>query len=345
MAIKYKYAWSGEEAVHIDSVLPSDRKGEYTCIGCGKALVPALGTIRQHHFRHKVVTNCSPETYLHKLAKEKFYETYKHCLDNGIPFLITFSVNYKCNFSSWIPSTLWCTKPLQETYDLTKYFSMIDIETPHGDFIPDILLRNTNGTALYLEMKVSHGSTQEKINSGTRIIEMKISCEEDIEVFSSLQLIESEKTRFFNFIRERNGNYCQGEECHPTRSAFAVDPSGASFLLNKRNTFDLSKAKNTSIYFEWIECDDYLAGSVASDLYKNMNAKAFQKGIPVKNCFLCRYHSIADKSGAYCKFLKRTGSSNSAVECQFYRPDPEVFSEYLEYSIEFSGLVTVKTYQ
>lgn len=212
MPIKYEYGRLGEQIIHIDSVSPSDWHGEYICIGCGNPLTPALGNIRQHHFRHKVVTNCSPETYLHRLAKEKFYEIYKHCRENGIPFEISFSVVWNCNHFDWIPEALRCKKPHLETYDLTKYFPTIDLETGHGEFIPDILLRNSKGEVLYFEIKASHGCTRKKISSGNRIIEVRIDCEKDIEEFTNLKITESPKIKFFNFIRqERTGDFCKGK--------------------------------------------------------------------------------------------------------------------------------------
>ena len=330
MAIKYKYAWRGEKAVHIDSVLPSDRKGEYTCMGCDKALLPALGNIRQHHFRHKVVANCSPETYLHRLAKEKFYETYKNCLDNGFPFLIDLSVVGKCiDYDQ-------CKRPQKETHDLTEYFPIIDIETPHGKFIPDILLRSAKGVPLYIEIKVSHGCTQEKIDSGNKIIEIEINSEKDIEDLSKNRLTDLDNSIFFNFVRERLVP-CLQKECDRQGSAFLVYSSGKSILRNKCRVSDLNRAIKHSVYFEWIDegsFGNFLVGQIACDLYKKKNAEVFQKGIPVKNCYLCRYHSISfDDAGIYCKHLRRQTTSTFAAECDIFRPDIEVYQQYLEYFV------------
>lgn len=533
MAIKYKYALIGDgELIEIDSVLESDRQKKFTCIECEKQLIPALGNIRQPHFKHKVEANCSPESYLHKLAKLKFYEVYKNCLDNSIPFLINFAVDWNCNHYDWIPEALRCKKPHTETHNLTKYFPTINLEVPHGKFIPDILLRNPKGEAIYIEIKVSHGCTPEKINSGHGIIEIEIDCEKDIEGIINREITESPKVKFLNFTRNFVGDYCQGKcdsqtnhcamlvdsngvnnllkgdaaeidkaksessnfkyltpdfylrelakvkfyeaykncldtnspffinllfrhkcnfhegipwlscseaiwekydltkffpiiemeathegftydillqsakgtalyiefkvshshtqdkinsgnraieitinhekdiesfrmgelrqsfnvkftnfiqeriddrcqgKCNPNSDAFIVYPGGKSRLLTNSPLSDITNAKKSSIYFEWVNSDskrdsvshfmsdpDYLP-----NLYMGMNAKAFLSGVPVKNCFLCRYHSIDFYgSGAYCKFLKISNTSTFASQCQAFRPDPSVFSEYLEF--------------
>ena len=54
----------------------SRHRSKFFCIGCGEEMVPVLGQRRRHHFRHKSLTvNCSYETYLHQLGKEKFKKT------------------------------------------------------------------------------------------------------------------------------------------------------------------------------------------------------------------------------------------------------------------------------
>lgn len=67
--IKYRYAADDDDKV-LDILSEQVIKGkDYTCLSCGGTLRPVKGEERQHHFRHKIQTNCSPETYLHNLAK------------------------------------------------------------------------------------------------------------------------------------------------------------------------------------------------------------------------------------------------------------------------------------
>jgi hypothetical protein len=59
---------------------------------------------------------------------------------------------------------------------------------------------------------------------------------------------------------------------------------------------------------------------------------AYLKGLLVKNCYLCRYHTGANnyynlnelRKGVFCKFLKVTCSSNQASSCAYYKSDKKV---------------------
>ena len=43
-------------------------------------------------------------------------------------------------------------------------------------------------------------------------------------------------------------------------------------------------------------------------------------GIEIKNCFLCRYHGLDGlENSIFCKYLKKSTSSNEAIECKFYK--------------------------
>lgn len=41
----------------------------YTCVGCGKPMIPKLGSIKRHHFSHKTNESCDADTALHESAK------------------------------------------------------------------------------------------------------------------------------------------------------------------------------------------------------------------------------------------------------------------------------------
>ena len=84
--ITYKFAYDYEQnTIDIKTLSKANRIEKFTCLSCGNELIPILGEIKEHHFRHKVIVenNCSQETYLHKLAKNKFYETYDKCLKSN----------------------------------------------------------------------------------------------------------------------------------------------------------------------------------------------------------------------------------------------------------------------
>ena len=101
--IKYQYAIdSNDKTINVENLYASAeiRKEVFRCLSCNNILIPVLGEKRRKHFRHKldVQLNCSPETYLHKLAKLKFYEVYNNCLKHNEPFWIELEISQICNY-------------------------------------------------------------------------------------------------------------------------------------------------------------------------------------------------------------------------------------------------------
>jgi hypothetical protein len=151
--IKYKYARNSENRiVYIEELeKTNDIKQEvFTCISCGNLLIPKLGKIRQKHFAHKYVQNCSKETYLHRLAKLVFAQEYQLCLDRKEPFYIELEIGRRCNAYEKDFGKVCRLKSIYKTFDLSKRYVKVDVEKKDGDFVPDILLSNELGTKRYL---------------------------------------------------------------------------------------------------------------------------------------------------------------------------------------------------
>ncbi len=182
--IKYRYAQNQHtEVVDINNLNAKNDRADYICLGCGGILRPAFGTKRKSHFRHKVAQECSPETYLHKMGIKLFYSTYLDCLEKKIPFHIDIPQKNICTTCQEGP----CFQSVSYiNQDLTEKFTDISVETHtnvDGDvFVPDILLSCPNGDMLYVEIVVTHFSTDEKIGSGIPIIEFQLKSEEDLEL-------------------------------------------------------------------------------------------------------------------------------------------------------------------
>ncbi len=340
--IKYRFAYNSQkELIDVQTLSKEQKlaKDKFECLSCGHEIVAILGEKRIKHFRHKVITeiNCSPETYLHKITKIKFYEIYQNCLNDNKPFNIKIFMNQECNFYQ-NDFLLTCKlEPQKMTFDLTKYFKKISMESREQSFIPDILLESENQEKIFFEVAVTHLSSQEKINSSYRIIEFMVSSEQDIEIIESCLLEESAIIRFYNFKNNLIKNWCQSE-CRNGfipyskellfYSAFIVDKNGKSKFV-KEGLDNMNKLQQNLLYFEYIKSSEEIN---LSSLYKEKVVESYEKGIKIKNCFLCRYHGInysfTIKGTIFCKFLKNTGSSNMATNCEYFLPDPKVFSNY-----------------
>jgi len=320
--VQYAFALTkDEEIVHIDSIT-EEKRGDYNCLGCEGTLRPVLGKKRKKHFRHKHHCECSIETYLHRMGKKLFVETYSNCLSNKTPYIIEYLVPLLCDYCDHGPCEMNYTT---SEFDLTKAFKTIEEEKKDEELIPDVLLKTKSADKIYIEIAVTHKCSEQKINSGNKIIEFFIENEKALRVVTKTRISESDEDLvFYNFKPEpKIANL--SINCPHDISYFTVKSNGKC----KINTVEIFKydniLKNSSDYIKQVK---YASPYVFVDAAE----EAFHKGVKVKNCFLCRYHAINTSFDfhevsrpIFCKFYKKPKTSNSAANCEIYRPDPKVF--------------------
>ncbi|MDB9494646.1 hypothetical protein PN441_19525 [Spirulina major CS-329] len=348
--IKYQFAYNHQKDIidilSLSKEIKSDHE-PFSCLGCGTQLVPVLGKKRAKHFRHKVTVglNCSPETYLHSLAKLEFYKVYSECLNQGMSYEISFKSRKVCNFyeSEFLDS---CNLSEESyVYDLTKYFDHVYLEKKEGNFIPDILLKNRQkNESMFLEFVVTHDSSEKKVSSSNRIIEFHLQSEKDIEIIQSKIIKESNNIKFINFKKKNTRNWCQGN-CLISKiipgsrshldskryDIFCVYKSGKSRILHLRLTqIEQMLNENSFLFHEIIDPSEIIGSK--KNLYRSMVIYAYKKGIGITNCYLCKHHrssSIFSETKAdFCEYIKGTANSNKAAECKFFQPDNDTFSRY-----------------
>lgn len=322
--IKYRFARGSDQSVVDIRNMDNHNRYEqapYTCFGCGSELIPNLGQKKVKHFSHKSVGNCSRETYLHQLAKDAFSRKYIQSLNDGAPFIFRSSFPGVCNhYEKEIGET--CNVKKSVDVDLTKHFKSIDIEKPYEGFVPDILLSSDDGSeVLFIEIAVTHKCEKEKINLGKRIIEIEISNESDVQQILDGTIRESSKiinTHNFN-KKEIVGDICNGN-CEREVNLFVIYKSEKSILLEL--TAKEALKPNIRGKISYRELIGFSTGEQESQIkmYKNKVREAHFKKIPIKNCYLCKYHGADGIENAiFCKFRKESFGSNEAVECQYYR--------------------------
>lgn len=175
---RYRYALCNEHVVNIDEVTKESRKSsKFTCLGCGHEMVAVLGEVREHHFRHKNNENCSNETYLHNLAKKRIKEIF----DSNEHFHVLYAAANSCEHFDSCPFHR-CKKEFKWPLDLKEYFDTCEIEKGCGGFRPDILLTHSEhpNRKLFIEINVNHPCSDEKLNSGSRIVEIDVVSEQTI---------------------------------------------------------------------------------------------------------------------------------------------------------------------
>ena len=316
--VKYRFAADQEgQVVSIESEGVT-RSSDYTCLSCRNILRPVLGQMRKKHFRHKYDVNCSPETYLHNLAKMTFYGTYRSCLDEGTPFWLEHLVLRECTFCTAGPCKV---KSGYERTDLTRFFPEIHLEQRDGEFVPDILL--TGDRKMYIEIAVTHRLEESKRASGLRIIEIVIRNEGDVDMIqSSIISVTDKRVRSYNFRpRTITGDF-QGA-CEKSGSYFYLDQKGETWL----QVIDLPK------YFSVLSQGDY-AIPVEDHNFETFHAnltQAFRTKKQIRHCWLCVHHTIHYRTQKnYCnKWIRGTGGDwpTEAIKCEDYRMGPEDFVE------------------
>lgn len=333
--IKYQYAKDeNEKLIKIDSLNENRVKSKFFCIGCGNELIAKLGKIKVHHFAHKNIVTCSGETYLHKLGKQLFFENYTDSLNTKRPFIIEIEQKRTCNRYE-NEFGIKCKLPNSMIkFDLTQFFDKISVETREGSFIPDIMLTSKNGKEkVFVEIAVTHLSSEEKLNSNYRIIELEIETEVDFEPIKRKHLsIKDSNLKFINFkTNEINASLCKGN-CLLNYNFLTLDKDGRC-LIKRRNLTQiknlLEKEKEKFVNYE-ISIPKYML-----EYDFKVGVATFSQNNLVKNCFICRYHaennSVFEKGSIFCKFLKIRCNSNQAVSCEYFKLERKYVQEILKH--------------
>lgn len=336
--VQYRYGMNSSGViVTADSLAGTVIDDTFTCLGCEQPLIARVnGKVQRPHFGHKPRVECSGETYLHRLAKRVFQEVYETCLETGEPFTIAFSTPRICSKFQSLTGQYCDLGEDQHEYDLTQYYTDLRVETRDGQFIPDVSLHSQKrpDELIYIEIAVSHFLSEAKENSAKRIIEIPIRTEEDIEVIWAARLTP-ENASFRGFFPEVRA--VPDAECQCTNArlfAFYVFESGKAYIDEGPLERLHSKVQNLGAklaYVNIITHDRYGNAVDAFDrsrgyLFRSQIELAYKREVPIKNCYLCRYHgnhwnASSDKS-IFCKTYKKPCQSNQAAECDRYRPIP-----------------------
>lgn len=305
--IKYHNAIAQNgQIVHIDDVSKENRDKHFYCAGCHSEMIPVLGDVREHHFRHKGKI-CSKETYLHQLGKKLLKERF----DTQKEFVIKYYGNLYCDKTEnckllSIGKNIKCNHKRLFTMDLKKEYDTCEEEVNYNGYYPDLKLsskEHPNRNPLFIEISVTHDCEQTKIHSDIQIIEIKIDNEEDL----SLPLVEEDNmllqldndnpyefyetlppVRFYNFQR-------QIDKERPL-DRFWVSRDEKGYLRGNTKWYDLNcknveNSHRDDSLFEVAIPSEILYDGSKPDLYSFGMAKAIHAGISVKDCSFClRYN-------------------------------------------------------
>jgi hypothetical protein len=315
--------------IHIDDV-DKNMSEKYFCLQCKDELIARKGKINRHHFSHKNIIDCNFETYLHKLGKIKFFNLYKNCLENKIPFYTDYEKINICNTCSENKNYNMNCFINSETgkIDLTTIFDQVYLEKNHDGFIADVLLKSSKiKEVIFIEIWVTHQCEKIKIESGNRIIEIKLEEEVDLDFLNNNYIHQSiANCRFYNFkIPKIKKNFIQIHDCYESIDLFTIFKSGKAISREViRKNLEKELQKPNAIYNK-IENYNEEGNAYSSDFISSVE-EASKKGIKFKNCYACRFWALNSfqhiKSGnIFCKRKKEiVENSNEGFNCdKFWR--------------------------
>ena len=352
--IKYKYALDRNDSlVKVEDLIRENlpRGTVFYSLDFHQELVPRLGKVRRKHFAHKKPDEAlgGRETYLHALGKRIFRDNYERCLQSNTPFYLEYLKHGTC---TKLQSEFGLECKLTEgpfKYNLIKYFTEIREERKDGEFRPDLLLYYPARDAkIYIEITVTHQSTEKKLQSGNRIVEYKISNEEDIDLIkSSLEGINTGNATLHNFsLNESRGTLCESGCSIHSFYYFYVARNGKCKLWDSQKEVTLRQLINgikSDTLWEATRPHHRFAQIVTGrrlshiDVYHYFMAKAAKEKVAVKNCFLCKYHRDHNSRyfrpaigfPIYCRKFKKSCKSNDASGCAEYSVSLDYVDHYL----------------
>ncbi|MBD5243702.1 MAG: hypothetical protein HDS60_06420 [Barnesiella sp.] len=319
----------------------AQKGNDFFCPSCGAIMVLRKGEKNRPHFAHKAnVSNCSYETYLHKLAKRRISE----CFNNSPEFKIVYHAKFKCDVQICpIDRKEPCTWESTKEFDLKKYYSYCEEEVTINNFRADLMLigHKESTSPILIEIYVTHKSTEEKLNSEYHIIEIKIESEEDInDITKKILIKESDpwshpvdrKIRFYNF--KDKFNEIPDKERQTRKYRFWIDSNGL-FQFDKREDYEkfetclspnTDEIKNSIFHIESRHPINQSFG-----LYKLAESE-----LDIRYCSMCKFYKLnEDPILSLCELYKTKGTprfpepTTIANNCSHFKQRDFIHEEHI----------------
>lgn len=288
-------------------------------------MVPVLGTQKEHHFRHKHTGErpCSRETYLHRLAKRIVADGFSAAVREGRPYWLTCELPQLCRHWEDQFGFICERLPGARRYDLTRHFDQVRLEAAIDGFVADVLLSSSKSDKkLLIEIAVSHPCTQEKIASGLRILELQVTCEDDLSSLSGGLDRATLAPLAYNFKSLVPREISCGGGCEREVSAFLVYQSGKSRIETGKPAFVAAAMRGPGVArARVIERAPHgiITPYIAGGGYKIEAEKALRAGAPIKCCVLCRHAGFRTVGKrVFCKIRRQEVGMNEATTCKAY---------------------------
>ena len=304
---------------------------KYFCPSCNHEMIAKRGDIRKWHFAHKGEC-CSYNNYLHSVATILL----KKWFDDNDKIILKINNRKICNKSGdcIFHDENNCYRQTMSEFDLKKYYTECYPEHKYGKFIADLYCHRDKKPPIFIEIFVTHECSIEKINSGIRIIEIKINSEHDIfKIINSNTLEQGPSVNFYNFSPRLEYDQTLNVNVYK----YILYSSGKSYI-NANSTCLNYKAKRNGVYEISIPNHKF-RNYFKSSTYDFMIAgriMAYLDGYLDKDCKICKWQKQEEYSGKrFCKLYKKCGNpkyceDNNVLQCSMFKINPEYTDSFYD---------------
>lgn len=321
---QYDYSYALNQENSIINIRFANRQDLYTCPSCGGVMIPHMGEIRKWHFTHKSNTQCCYETYLHQVTKKRVREAFM----NAENFYISFDTYKVCSADCLIKRA--CGLESTETFDIRQYYDTCEEEQQYAGFRPDLILKSLlhpERPPIFIEIKVTHKSSVDKLSSGIRIIEIAVEKYDDIDDIINNHCIRGHKVQPYSNELERykislynfdKAYYLKPSDkfCHFLKYVFALRDDG-HFEESKYKCFENIDENFPSNEFNLIVSD--------TPIDKLWAFFEFQRrGLNITSCFRCKFSRNTENGESLCALYLKCDTPkfpdfNYAKSCSYYK--------------------------
>ena len=329
---KQDYSFALDESSILTQVDNATKDRKYFCPYCNAPMIPRQGAKRKWHFAHKPDTHglCSYESYLHKLAKMLI----KKCFDETDKFNITFNVESTCNVIDCpINIKTPCSWHEPKTFEIKRLYDTCSIEKRVDNFIADLVLTSSTNPSrepIIIEIYVTHKSTEEKINSGLRIIEIKIKSEEDIAaILNARSISESDLfpedifyvNAYSEKIDEDSVKFYNFKGHNDTTPSYKYQHQRFHFWIDNKPYYHNSKISLDEDYdYNIFNCLSALTPELSSAVFRIDSshpidldfafAELEKSGLNIKFCNMCNFYKYNEYlCRSLCTLYKSQGTA------------------------------------
>lgn len=306
-----------------------------------------------HFFRHKpgyLGGSNEKDRYLHNYAELKIKQRFDESLQSG-EFLVQYYAIKKCPQSSTckLRTNLECKgKPVAilMPMNLRKLYDTCSVEKSNDKYIADLLLTNSKDQSIkpmFLEVFVTHKCTEEKINSGYPIIEIKINRKEDADnpiIENSGDIVDE-----YMFLQPEN------QEAQPLIKFYGFDREVSYSDYTQYGNFLLTKnVKELVADCRVITCDvvdklvpENLVLSLSvplnelkeMDLYEIGMAIAHNMGLNVKDCSICSSYKQQFRRVSFGRFVHPCRLENCTYQYKDAKGNDKIINNPYIYQIPY----------